>query len=131
MGLAKRYCVEYVDGTIECFRGDGGFWYTQVCCVRACVSYGFRPDSIPNRLQLLSLRSQDPADEAILALHGTARFFIAPLVPKDTHDVFRGAENCPQIPRNAQLVGRKCKTLFRNGKEAEPAGVMSIGSLHT
>ncbi|KZM22201.1 uncharacterized protein EKO05_0002124 [Ascochyta rabiei] len=28
MGLAKRYCVEYVDGTIECFR-DGGFWYTE------------------------------------------------------------------------------------------------------
>lgn len=29
MVLAKRYCVEYVDGTIECFR-DGGFWYTEV-----------------------------------------------------------------------------------------------------
>ncbi|KAJ4355280.1 hypothetical protein N0V95_003035 [Ascochyta clinopodiicola] len=27
MVLAKRYCLEYVDGTIECFR-DGGFWYT-------------------------------------------------------------------------------------------------------
>ncbi|KAF9699897.1 hypothetical protein EKO04_002415 [Ascochyta lentis] len=28
MGLEKRYCVEIVDGTIECFR-DGGFWSTQ------------------------------------------------------------------------------------------------------
>ncbi|KAJ4382861.1 hypothetical protein N0V86_002086 [Didymella sp. IMI 355093] len=28
MVLSKRYCVEYVDGTIECFR-DGGFWYTE------------------------------------------------------------------------------------------------------
>lgn len=99
--------------------------------LRACVSYGFRADSIPNRLQLLSLRSQDPVDDAILALHGTARFFIAPLVPKDTDEASRGPENCPQIPRNAQVVGTKCKTLFRNGKEAEPADSMSIGSLHT
>ncbi|KAF1932307.1 uncharacterized protein M421DRAFT_1952 [Didymella exigua CBS 183.55] len=28
MGLAKRYCIEYVDGAIECFR-DGGFWYSE------------------------------------------------------------------------------------------------------
>ncbi|OAL56043.1 hypothetical protein IQ07DRAFT_639667 [Pyrenochaeta sp. DS3sAY3a] len=27
MVLDKRYCVEYVDGTRECFREDG-FWYT-------------------------------------------------------------------------------------------------------
>ncbi|PSN63445.1 hypothetical protein BS50DRAFT_577185 [Corynespora cassiicola Philippines] len=27
MMLAKRYCVEYVDGTIECFRD--GFWYSE------------------------------------------------------------------------------------------------------
>ncbi|KAF1959155.1 hypothetical protein CC80DRAFT_322048 [Byssothecium circinans] len=27
MGLSKRYCVEYVDGTIECFRE--GFWYSE------------------------------------------------------------------------------------------------------
>lgn len=27
MVLAKRYCVEYVDGTRECFREDG-FWYS-------------------------------------------------------------------------------------------------------
>ncbi|KAF2634939.1 hypothetical protein P280DRAFT_474235 [Massarina eburnea CBS 473.64] len=26
MVLSKRYCVEYIDGTIECFRE--GFWYT-------------------------------------------------------------------------------------------------------
>ncbi|KAF2736643.1 hypothetical protein EJ04DRAFT_510946 [Polyplosphaeria fusca] len=26
MGLVKRYCVEYVDGTVECFRD--GFWYS-------------------------------------------------------------------------------------------------------
>lgn len=28
MVLTKRYCVEYVDGTIECFR-ENGFWYTE------------------------------------------------------------------------------------------------------
>ncbi|KAF1359378.1 hypothetical protein EJ07DRAFT_178394 [Lizonia empirigonia] len=28
MGFAKRYCIEYEDGTVECFR-DEGFWYTQ------------------------------------------------------------------------------------------------------
>ncbi|KAF2187853.1 hypothetical protein K469DRAFT_569101 [Zopfia rhizophila CBS 207.26] len=27
MVLSKRYCVEYVDGTVECFRD--GFWYTE------------------------------------------------------------------------------------------------------
>lgn len=28
MVLQKRYCVEYVDGTVECFRD--GFWYSEV-----------------------------------------------------------------------------------------------------
>lgn len=28
MVLSKRYCVQYLDGTVECFRD--GFWYTDV-----------------------------------------------------------------------------------------------------
>ena len=28
--LAKRYCAQYVDGTVECFRDRDGFWYSDV-----------------------------------------------------------------------------------------------------
>ena len=27
--LQKRYCREYIDGTVECFQDDG-FWYSTV-----------------------------------------------------------------------------------------------------
>jgi hypothetical protein len=36
MGLVKRYCVEYVDGTVECFRD--GFWYTDVSVCLSTLS---------------------------------------------------------------------------------------------
>jgi hypothetical protein len=32
MGLAKRYCIEYENGDVQCFRDDG-FWYTDVRCL--------------------------------------------------------------------------------------------------
>jgi hypothetical protein len=47
MVLSKRYCVEYVDGTIECFR-DGGFWYTEVCL---CRGWSILQASADRRLQ--------------------------------------------------------------------------------
>ncbi|KAF2118265.1 hypothetical protein BDV96DRAFT_380911 [Lophiotrema nucula] len=44
MGLQKRYCVEYVDGTVECFRD--GFWYTDKgiiikWCILAAIFFIF------------------------------------------------------------------------------------------
>lgn len=43
MVLAKRYCVEYVDGTRECFREDG-FWYSDVCSSFAPLGW-FKADN--------------------------------------------------------------------------------------
>lgn len=37
MVLQKRYCVEYVDGTVECFRD--GFWYSEVGVDFATIAY--------------------------------------------------------------------------------------------
>ncbi|KAF2682724.1 hypothetical protein K458DRAFT_419572 [Lentithecium fluviatile CBS 122367] len=40
MGLTKRYCVEYVDGTVECFRE--GFWYSDTgIIVKWAILAGF------------------------------------------------------------------------------------------
>ncbi|ORY00229.1 hypothetical protein BCR34DRAFT_115289 [Clohesyomyces aquaticus] len=39
MGLQKRYCVEYVDGTIECF--SNGFWYSEKgIIIKWCILTG-------------------------------------------------------------------------------------------
>jgi hypothetical protein len=32
--LAKRYCVRYVDDTVECF--SDGFWYSDVGLIHVC-----------------------------------------------------------------------------------------------